>query len=39
MDDVYGDVARSLEFQKAFGQSLTDIWTKGTARALSDFSG
>jgi mannitol 2-dehydrogenase len=39
MDDVYGDIAQSVVFQKAFSKSLGDIWTKGTARALGDFVG
>lgn len=39
MDDVYGDVAQAPVFRKAFDKSLTDIWTKGTARALADFVG
>ena len=39
MDDVYGDVAKAEPFRKAFARSLTDIWSKGTARALADFVG
>ncbi len=39
MEDVYGDVAQSVQFQKAFSRSLSDIWSKGTARALGDFVG
>ena len=37
MDDVYGDVAQSPVFRSAFSRSLSDIWSKGTARAMSDF--
>jgi mannitol 2-dehydrogenase len=39
MDDVYGDVGTAPAFRNAFAASLTDIWTKGTARALADFVG
>jgi mannitol 2-dehydrogenase len=39
MDDVYGDVAQAPAFRAAFSQSLADIWSKGTARALADFVG
>jgi mannitol 2-dehydrogenase len=39
MDDVYGDVATAEAFRMAFARSLSDIWSKGTARALADFVG
>jgi mannitol 2-dehydrogenase len=39
MDDVYGDVAKVEVFRAAFARSLTDIWSKGTGRALADFLG
>jgi mannitol 2-dehydrogenase len=39
MDDVYGDVAQAEPFRKTFAMSLTDIWSKGTQRALADFVG
>ena len=39
MDDVYGDVGTAPAFRNAFAASLSDIWKKGTARALADFVG
>ena len=39
MDDVYGDVGRSEAFRTAFARSLSDIWSRGTAKALADFVG
>jgi mannitol 2-dehydrogenase len=39
MEDVYGDVAQAPVFRAAFGKSLSDIWSRGTARALADFVG
>jgi len=37
MDDVYGEVGQAPAFRGAFAKSLTDIWSKGTERALADF--
>ena len=39
MEDVYGDVGASPAFRAAFARSLAEIWSKGTARALADFTG
>ena len=36
---VYGDVAQASVFRAAFSKSLSDIWSRGTARALADFVG
>ncbi len=37
MTDIYGDVAASEVFQKAFSDALTCLWTKGVQATLTDY--
>ncbi len=37
MTDIYGDVAASEVFQKAFSDALTSLWTKGVQATLTDY--
>jgi mannitol 2-dehydrogenase len=37
MDDIYGDVGKSVVFQDAFSQALKALWARGTKAVLQDY--